>query len=153
MTTVKVMLNGAVAEFDVEPEMPLLWVLRDVLNLCGTKFGCGIGACAACTVLIDGIARRSCVTPVSAVGEAAVTTIEAVSSEGLSRLQQLWVDRAVAQCGYCQVGQILTTVALLDSNPDPDDAAIDSAFAGVLCRCGTYQRIRAAVHAAADTAG
>jgi len=153
MATVTISLNGVATSLDAEPEMPLLWALRDVLNLCGTKFGCGVGACAACTVLIDGVARRSCVTPVSSIGSSAVTTIEGLSTNGLSGLQQIWVDGAVSQCGYCQVGQILTARALLDTNPTPDDAAIDQAFAGVLCRCGTYQRVRAAVHAAADAAG
>ena len=142
-------VNGARQEVDVSPEMPLLWVLRDKLGLTGTKFGCGIAQCGACTVHVDGEAVRSCVLPVSAVS-GAVTTIEGLADGGdLHPLQSAWIDYDVAQCGYCQAGQIMSAAALLESNPRPTDADIDSALAGNYCRCGTYVRIRAAIHAAA----
>jgi aerobic-type carbon monoxide dehydrogenase small subunit (CoxS/CutS family) len=144
-------INGVETPVDAPAEMPLLWALRDVLGMCGTKFGCGIGACGACTVLIDGTATRSCITPVSTVGSHKVTTIEGLSTDGSHAVQQAWLAGSVAQCGYCQVGQIMTAVSLLATTPAPTDADIDDAFANMLCRCGTYQRIRAAVHAAAGT--
>src|SRR5436305_14108903 len=141
-------LNGGTHAVDADPAMPLLWVLRDLLSLSGTKFGCGIGACGACTVHLDGAATRSCTTPVSAAAGAghAITTIEGLSADGEHRVQQAWVAESVAQCGYCQPGQIMTAVALLQRLPQPSDADIDAAFKDVLCRCGTYQRIRKAVH-------
>ncbi len=142
-------VNGDRHEVDVSPEMPLLWVLRDKLGLTGSKFGCGIAQCGACTVHVDGEAVRSCVLPVSAVS-GAVTTIEGLADGGdLHPLQTAWIDYDVAQCGYCQAGQIMTAAALLETNPKPTDADIDAALAGNYCRCGTYVRIRAAIHAAA----
>lgn len=142
-------VNGEVHEVDVDPAMPLLWVLRDELGITGPKYGCGIAMCGACTVHIAGRAVRSCAMPVSAVsGE--VTTIEGLGTPGaLHVVQQAWVDEQVAQCGYCQPGQIMSAAALLASNPDPDDADIDRHMAGNLCRCGTYPRIRAAIRTAA----
>ena len=143
-------INGNPVELDADPDMPLLWALRDVAGLTGTKFGCGIAQCGACTVLVDGEPVRSCVTPVGSVtGE--ITTIEGIAaSDGtLSAVQQAWVDGQVAQCGYCQSGQVLAATALLRTNPSPTDADIDEAMSGNLCRCGTYPRIRTAIHAAA----
>jgi isoquinoline 1-oxidoreductase alpha subunit len=144
-------INGEAREVDVPPDMPLLWVLRDVLHLTGTKFGCGIAQCGACTVHLGGKAVRSCVLPVSAIGGRAVTTIEAVgASASGAKLQKAWLDLEVVQCGYCQSGQIMSAAALLDSTPTPDDSDIDAAMAGNICRCGTYVRIREAIkHAAA----
>jgi isoquinoline 1-oxidoreductase alpha subunit len=142
-------VNGKTISIEADPEMPLLWALRDVAGLTGTKFGCGIAQCGACTVLVDGEPVRSCVTPVSSVsGE--ITTIEGVSAADgtLSAVQQAWIDGQVAQCGYCQSGQVLAATALLQTNPSPTDAEIDDAMSGNLCRCGTYPRIRAAIHAA-----
>jgi aerobic-type carbon monoxide dehydrogenase small subunit (CoxS/CutS family) len=130
--------------------MPLLWVLRDVLNLKGTKFGCGIGACGACTVHLRGRAVRSCSTPVSTVGNAAITTIEGLSADGNHPLQRAWQEMDVPQCGYCQSGQIMSAAALLATTPKPSDADINRAMDGNLCRCGTYVRIRAAIHRAAN---
>ena len=142
-------VNGQMLDLGEDPQMPLLWALRDLGGLKGTKFGCGIAACGACTVLIDGTPVRSCITPVGEVaGE--VTTIEGVGTpENLSRVQQAWIDEQVAQCGYCQSGQIMSAVALLAANPQPSDADIDDAMSGNLCRCGTYPRIRAAIKRAA----
>jgi isoquinoline 1-oxidoreductase subunit alpha len=139
---------------DIDPAMPLLWVLRDQLNLVGAKYGCGIGACGACTVLIDGEPVRSCSYNVAAAAEHKVTTIEGLAGadDALHPLQQAWIDLDVAQCGYCQAGQIMSAAALLTGNASPSDDDIDRALAGNLCRCGTYLRIRAAVHAAARTA-
>ena len=146
-------VNGERHEIDVNPQMPLLWVLRDKLGLTGSKYGCGIAQCGACTVHIDGQAVRSCVLPISSVG-GDVTTIEGLADGGnLHPLQTAWIDHDVAQCGYCQAGQIMSAAALLDSNPNPSDDDIDAALAGNYCRCGTYVRIRAAVHAAADQVG
>lgn len=142
-------VNGVAQTVEAESEMPLLWVLRDLLNLTGTKFGCGIGLCGACTVLMNGEATRSCSTPVSAVGQQTITTIEGLSEDGSHPVQQAWLAEAVPQCGYCQAGQMLTAVALLDKTPQPDDAAIDAAYANMLCRCGTYLRVRRAVQRAA----
>tara|TARA_R110000764_G_scaffold93612_2_gene177229 strand:+ start:1840 stop:2292 length:453 start_codon:yes stop_codon:yes gene_type:complete len=139
-------VNGEQHQLDVPDDMPLLWVLRDVLGLTGTKFGCGIAQCGACTVHLDGQAVRSCVLPVSAVAGKAVTTIEAVGQNAVgARVQQAWLAHEVVQCGYCQSGQIMSATALLQQNPNPDDAAIDSGMAGNICRCGTYTRIRAAI--------
>lgn len=144
----RLIVNGETREVAAEPDMPLLWVLRDLLGILGPKFGCGIGVCGACTVLIDGVAVRSCGLPVEAV-EGAVTTIEGLAgSEALHPVQAAWLEGQVAQCGYCQPGQILAAVALLGETPEPTDAEIDAAMTN-LCRCGTYPRIRAAIHAAA----
>lgn len=145
-------VNGRSHTLDVAPDTPLLWVLRDQLDLVGTKYGCGMGICGTCNVHLDGEVVRSCVTPVSAVGDRAVTTIEGLDPAGAHPLQKSWVEHDVAQCGYCQAGQIMTAAALLASNPKPSDADIDEAMAGNLCRCGTYLRIRAAIHHAAGTA-
>lgn len=144
-------INGRVASVDVPEDMPLLWVLRDVVGLTGTKFGCGIAQCGACTVHLDGEAIRSCVTPVSSVGDGAITTIEAVgeSDEG-RRVQAAWLDLEVVQCGYCQSDQIMSAAALLKATPKPTDTDIDDAMSGNICRCGTYPRIRAAIKAAAE---
>lgn len=141
-------LNGKTVSVDVLPDTPLLWVIRDHLKLTGTKFGCGAGLCGACTVLLDGRAVRSCTMPVTGVEGRAITTIEGLGDE--HPVQQAWVEGSVPQCGYCQSGQIMTTVALLNSNPDPNDDEIKTALAGNLCRCGAYQEIIGAVHAAAE---
>ena len=142
-------VNGQSHQVDVDPQMPLLWVLRDELGLTGTKYGCGLAQCGACTVHIDGQPRRSCVTPVSTVEGHKVTTIEGLSSRAAKAVQQAWVELDVVQCGYCQSGQIMAASGLLEQNPKPTDADIDQAMSGNLCRCATYQRIRAAIHAAA----
>jgi len=142
-------VNGTVREVDAPEEMPLLWVLRDVLGLTGTKFGCGMAQCGACTVHLDGQATRSCVLPVSAVAGRMVTTIEGLSPDGSHPVQKAWVDADVVQCGYCQPGQIMSAAALVAHNPNPSDADIDAALAGNICRCGTYQRVREAVRKAA----
>ena len=145
----QIRVNGTAHELDVESEMPLLWALRDELGLTGTKYGCGVSYCGACTVLLDGQAVRSCVLPASAAEGKEVTTIEGLARGGtLHRVQQAWLEHQVPQCGYCQSGQILAAVALLDQNPNPSDAEIDAAITNV-CRCGTYGRIRAAIHAVA----
>jgi isoquinoline 1-oxidoreductase alpha subunit len=146
----KLTVNGRSTSVDVPADMPLLWVLRDVLNLHGTKYGCGIGQCRACTVHLNGVAVQACLTPISAVGTKAVTTIEGLSAEGTHPVQVAWQDVDVPQCGYCQAGQIMAAVALLSKNTKPSDADIDSAMNGNLCRCGTYLRIRKAVHKAAE---
>ncbi|HEY3539537.1 MAG TPA: (2Fe-2S)-binding protein [Trinickia sp.] len=145
-------INGKVHTLDVPDDMPLLWVLRDVVGLTGTKFGCGIAQCGACTVHLDGAAVRSCVLPVSAVAGKKVTTIEAVGATPAGRkVQEAWRDLDVVQCGYCQSGQVMSAASLLAQNPKPSDADIDAAMSGNLCRCGTYNRIRAAVkHAAGE---
>ena len=145
-------VNGASHEVDVPPETPLLWVLRDALGMNGTKFGCGAGLCGACTVHLDGVATRSCVTPVMAVGARAVTTIEGLSPDRSHPVQKAWIALQVPQCGYCQSGQIMSACALLAKKPQPTDGDIDDAMSGNLCRCGTYQRIRAAIHRAAGEA-
>ena len=148
---VQLKVNGKTTRVDVAPDTPLLWVLRDVLDLPGTKFGCGIAQCGACTVHLNGTPVRSCSVPVSAVGSAEVTTIEGLSPDGTHPLQIAWQDLDVPQCGYCQAGQLMSAAALLAKNPKPTDADIDSAMAGNLCRCATYTRIRAAIHQAAGT--
>jgi isoquinoline 1-oxidoreductase subunit alpha len=142
-------VNGAVREVDAPADMPLLWVLRERLGYTGVKYGCGIAECGACTVHLDGKTVRSCVLPVSAVGNAKITTIEGLSTDGSHPVQQAWTEIDVVQCGYCQSGQIMAAVALLADKPDPTDADIDAAMSGNICRCGTYQRIREAVHKAA----
>jgi isoquinoline 1-oxidoreductase alpha subunit len=146
-------VNGRVRTVDAEPDMPLLWVLRDELQLTGTKFGCGIGACGACTVHLAGEAVRSCITPLSAVGEKAVTTIEGLSPAGNHPLQRAWTAEDVPQCGYCQAGQIMQAAALLRKTPQPSDAEIDTAMTGNICRCGTYDRIRRAIRRASGGRG
>jgi len=147
---IQLQINGQTHSVDVTPDMPLLWVLRDVLAMTGTKFGCGIAQCGACTVHVDGRPVRSCVLPVGAVGDRPVTTIEAVGdTPNGAKIQQAWLDLEVVQCGYCQSGQIMSAAALLASAPQPDDADIDAAMAGNICRCGTYVRIRAAIKKAA----
>jgi isoquinoline 1-oxidoreductase subunit alpha len=146
----KINVNGRISTVDVPAEMPLLWVVRDVLNLHGTKYGCGIGQCGACTVHLAGKAVRSCLTPISAVGSQPVTTLEGLSPDGAHPLQVAWQELDVPQCGYCQAGQIMSAAALLSKNPKPTDSDIDGAMNGNLCRCGTYPRIRAAIHKAAE---
>jgi isoquinoline 1-oxidoreductase subunit alpha len=142
-------LNGAAVDVDAPAEMPLLWVLRDKLGLTGTKYGCGIAQCGACTVQLDGVAVRSCAVPVGAAAGREVRTVEALASAtGLAAVQQAWIDEQVPQCGYCQSGMLMTVDALLSQNPDPDDATIDSVVTNI-CRCGTYPRIRRAIHRAA----
>ena len=152
MVTLRV--NGKTHTVDVPPDMPLLWVLRDVIGLTGTKFGCGVALCGACTVHLDGRPIRSCVTPVAAVVGKTITTIEAVGEGPTGRkVQQAWLDLEVVQCGYCQSGQIMAAAALLAAKPHPTDADIDAAMAGNICRCGTYSRIRAAIKQAALSKG
>lgn len=146
---VKVTVNGIPHEVDASPDMPLLWVLRDLLGLRGTKFGCGKGLCGACTVHYKGRAMRSCQLPISAVADGAVTTIEGLSSNASHTVQRAWQDHNVPQCGYCQSGQIMSATALLATNANPSDDEIDSAMSGNICRCGTYPRIRAAIKQAA----
>ncbi|MBX6324156.1 MAG: (2Fe-2S)-binding protein [Rhodospirillaceae bacterium] len=141
-------VNGTVHTVDVDGDTPLLWVLRDTLGMTGTKFGCGIGECGACTVHLDGVATRSCSLPIDSVGDAAITTIEGLSPDRSHRVQQAWIAEDVPQCGYCQAGMIMAAAALLAETPNPDDAAIDAAITNI-CRCGTYSRIRRASHRAA----
>ena len=149
--TTTLTINGQERSFDAPPEMPLLWVLRDILGLTGTKFGCGIAQCGACTVHVDGKPVRSCVLPVDKLQSRTITTIEGVSATPVgARVQKAWLDLEVVQCGYCQSGQIMSAAALLGSTPDPDDSDIDAAMAGNICRCGTYVRIRAAIKQAAS---
>jgi isoquinoline 1-oxidoreductase alpha subunit len=143
-------VNGQPHEVEAPADMPLLWVLRDLIGLTGTKFGCGMALCGACTVHVDGQPVRSCVTPASSVAGKKVTTIEGLSLDGTHPVQRAWQEVDVVQCGYCQSGQVMTAVALIQQKPTPTDADIDAAMAGNLCRCGTYQRIRSAVHRAAE---
>ncbi|HSC08753.1 MAG TPA: (2Fe-2S)-binding protein [Steroidobacteraceae bacterium] len=143
-------VNGKDVDVDVDPQTPLLWVLRDTLNMTGTKYGCGIAQCGACTVHLDGQPTRSCQTPVGDVGAAKITTIEGLSADRSHPVQRAWIELDVPQCGYCQSGQILAAAALLAQKPKPTDADIDDAMSGNICRCGTYQRIRAAIHRAAE---
>lgn len=145
----KLNVNGRVHELDVEPEMPLLWVLRDHLNLHGTKYGCGVSLCGACTVHLDGEPVRSCGLPVAAAAGKRIVTIEGISAHGMHRVQNAWIEHEVPQCGYCQTGMIMAAVALLERKPRPTDADIDGAMTN-LCRCGTYARVRKAIHAAAE---
>ena len=145
-------VNGSARTVDVDSDTPLLWVLRDVLGMTGTKFGCGAALCGACTVHIDGVATRSCITTVDSVGESKVTTIEAIGATAAgAKIQKAWLDHEVVQCGYCQSGQIMSASALLASNPHPTDADIDDAMSGNICRCGTYVRIREAIKLAAQS--
>lgn len=146
----KLDVNGQTHEVDAPPDMPLLWVLRDLLGLTGTKFGCGLAQCGACTVHLDGSPLRACITPVAVAAGKKVTTIEGLSKDGSHPVQRAWTELDVVQCGYCQSGQIMSAAALLQAKPQPTDADIDAALSGNICRCGTYQRIRAAVHRAAE---
>ncbi|WP_395004984.1 (2Fe-2S)-binding protein [Undibacterium sp.] len=145
-------VNGTMKSLDVVPDTPLLWALRDSLDLSGTKYGCGVGQCGACMVQINGVPTRSCMTPVSSVGRQKVTTIEGVDPKAAHPLQQAWQELDVPQCGYCQAGQIMSAAALLKDNPNPSDEDIDAAMGGNLCRCATYLRIRAGIHRAAEIA-
>ena len=145
-------INGKKQTIEVEPDTPLLWALRDTLGLVGTKYGCGLGQCGACTVHLDGVPVRSCMTPAASVGKARVTTIEGLDPRAMHPLQQAWQELDVPQCGYCQAGQIMSACSLLKQHPRPTDAQIDAAMAGNLCRCATYIRIRAGIHRAADIA-
>jgi len=149
----KLNVNGADHEVDAPPDMPLLWVLRDLLHLTGTKFGCGIAQCGACTVHVDGAPRRACVTPAATVQGRSIVTIEGLGRDGPHPVQRAWAEIDVVQCGYCQSGQIMSAAALLSKIPQPSDTDIDQALSGNICRCGTYPRIRAAVHRAAQIAG
>ncbi|MGL5362205.1 MAG: (2Fe-2S)-binding protein [Bosea sp. (in: a-proteobacteria)] len=146
---IEITLNGTTRKLDLDPEMPLLWALRDHLDLTGTKFGCGAAQCGACTVLVDGVATRSCLTTIDMVKGQKVTTIEGLSGKVGSAITAAWIKLEVAQCGYCQSGQIMSAAALLETNRKPTDADIDAAMSGNLCRCATYQRIRGAIHEAA----
>jgi len=146
-------INGSEKQVEVDPTTPILWVLRDHLQLVGTKYGCGIAQCGACTVHLEGTAVRSCSLPVSSVGEQSITTIEGLSAKGNHPVQQAWLEHDVPQCGYCQAGQIMSAAALLADNPSPNDAAIDAAMNGNICRCGTYVRIKAAIKTAATEMG
>jgi isoquinoline 1-oxidoreductase alpha subunit len=149
MAALTLTVNGTAHTVDVDPAMPLLWVLRDVLNLTGTKFGCGVEQCGACTVLLDGVAMRSCMTRAEGGAGKAITTIEGLAADGTHAVQQAWLAESVSQCGYCQAGQIMAATALLSRTAAPSDADIDTAMAGNICRCGTYTRIRAAIKRAA----
>lgn len=153
MASYSLTVNGTKQIVNVSPDVPLLWVLRDTLGLTGTKFGCGIAQCGACTVLINGEATRSCVTPISYCDGKSVTTIEGLSTDRSHPLQKAWIEEDVPQCGYCQSGQLLAAAALLVRHPDPTDKQIDDALQGILCRCGTYSRIRRAIHRAAQKGG
>jgi isoquinoline 1-oxidoreductase alpha subunit len=149
-----VQVNGSMHSVDVDGDTPLLWVLRDVLGMTGTKFGCGMALCGACTVHIDGVAARSCITPVESIGKSQITTIETIGATAAgAKIQKAWLDREVVQCGYCQSGQIMSATALLASNKNPTDSDIDDAMSGNICRCGTYARIREAIKQAAQSTG
>lgn len=150
MAAINLNVNGKKQTVDVDPKTPILWVLRDHLDLVGTKYGCGIAQCGACTIHLDGVAVRSCQLPVSSIGDKAITTIEGLSEAGDHRVQKAWIEHDVPQCGYCQAGQIMTAVALLKDKPNPSDDEIESAMNGNICRCGTYLRIKAAVKTAAQ---
>jgi isoquinoline 1-oxidoreductase subunit alpha len=150
MASINLNVNGKKQVVDVDPGTPMLWVLRDHLNLVGTKFGCGIAACGACTILLEGTAVRSCQLPVSAIENKEVTTIEGLSENGDHPVQKAWLETDVPQCGYCQTGQIMSAVSLLNSNPNPTDEEIETAMNGNICRCGTYVRIKAAIKTAAS---
>ena len=152
MASFHLVINNTPRDVDVSPDTPLLWVLRDSLNLTGTKYGCGLGLCGACTIILDGEAVRSCQTAISAVGEKKITTIEGLSAANNHQVQLAWIAEQVPQCGYCQTGQIMSAAALLAHTPHPTDEQIDTAMTGNLCRCGVYQRIRRAIHRAAQGA-
>ena len=152
MSTFDLVVNGENYSVEADRQMPLLWALRDLLGLTGTKFSCGTGLCGSCTVLMDGVATKSCVLPVERAVGKNILTIEGLSKDGSHPLQKAWIEERVTQCGYCQAGQILTAAAFLEENPHPTDAEIDTAMENTLCRCGTYQRIRAAIHRAAQEA-
>jgi isoquinoline 1-oxidoreductase subunit alpha len=152
MSAIHLLINNSPRDIDVAPDTPLLWVLRDKLNLTGTKYGCGMGLCGACTVHLDGEPVRACLTPVSSVRERKITTIEGLSADSRHPVQLAWIAEQVPQCGYCQSGQIMSAAALLAKTPHPTDDQIDTAMGGNLCRCGVYQRIRRAIHHAADRA-
>jgi isoquinoline 1-oxidoreductase subunit alpha len=149
MAIINLKVNGKKQQVDVDPKTPVLWVLREHLNLTGTKYGCGVAACGACTIHLDGAAVRSCQLPVAAVGTKAITTVEGLSEKGDHPVQKAWLEHDVAQCGYCQTGQIMTAAALLKTKPNPNDAEIEAAMSGNICRCGTYLRIKEAVKSAA----
>lgn len=151
MATFTLNINGKKQEVDVDPSTPILWVLRDHLNMVGTKFGCGIAQCGACTIHLDGTATRSCILPVSSIGDKKITTIEGLSANGDHPVQKAWLEVDVPQCGYCQAGQIMTASALLEKNPNPTDEEIETAMNGNICRCGTYVRIRKAVKMASES--
>lgn len=151
MATFILKINGNKHQIDVDPSTPMLWVLRDHLKLVGTKYGCGIAQCGACTIHLDGKAIRSCLTPISVVGDAKITTIEGLSKDGDHPVQKAWLEHDVPQCGYCQAGQIMTAAALLESNSNPSDQDIDEAMHGNICRCGTYIRIKQAIKTAANS--
>jgi isoquinoline 1-oxidoreductase alpha subunit len=153
MSAVTLKINGQSYTVDIAPDMPLLWALRDKLDLVGTKYSCGIGVCGSCTVLVNGLPMRSCTMPAASVAGAEITTIEGLDPEGMHPVQVAWDEEDVPQCGYCQAGQVLTAAALLERNPNPTDEDIDAAMAGVLCRCGTYPRIRKAIRRAASEGG
>ena len=150
MSQFTIKINGESHQVDVAPDTPMLWVLRDHVKLVGTKYGCGIGACGACTIHVDGVATRSCLLPVSVVGEGAITTIEGLSAKQDHPIQLAWLEHDVSQCGYCQSGQIMNAASLLNQNPDPTDSEIDIAMNGNICRCGTYIRIKAAIKTATN---
>ena len=152
MATFQLSVNGKQHQVEVDPDTPILWVLRDNLKLVGTKFGCGVSQCGACTIHVNGVAVRSCMTPVSTVGNQPITTIEGLSEKGDHPLQQAWIEHDVPQCGYCQAGQIMSAAALLNNNPNPTDADIEGAMSGNICRCGTYIRIKKAIKTAAKNA-
>ncbi len=149
MPVISLNVNGKTVSIDVDPATPVLWVLREHLNLVGTKYGCGVAQCGACTIMLDNVAVRSCSLPVSAVSKRAITTIEGLSENGDHPVQKAWIEQDVAQCGYCQTGQIMSAVALLKSNPNPTDAQIEASMSGNICRCGTYLRIKEAIKTAA----
>ena len=149
MTTYNLQINGVRQSVDADPQMPLLWVLRDLLEMTGTKFGCGIGQCGCCTVLLEGVAVRSCQMPVGSIGTLAITTIEGIAAESDNAVTAAWREENTSQCGYCQSGQIMSAVSLLRSNNNPSDKDIDAIMTGNLCRCGTYKRIRKSIHTAA----
>ena len=151
---IRLKVNGQEKTFDGDPDMPLLWYLRDVAGLTGTKFGCGMALCGACTVHVDGVATRSCITPIDSIGISKITTIEAIGATAAgAKIQKAWLEREVVQCGYCQSGQIMSASALLASNPHPTDSDINDAMSGNICRCGTYVRIREAIKQAAQSSG
>lgn len=149
MAEYNIKINGKMRQIDVASDTPMLWVIRDHVNLLGTKFGCGIGQCGACTIHVDGVASRSCLLPVGSVGEKSITTIEGLSKDASHPLQQAWLEHDVPQCGYCQAGQIMNAASLLTQNSNPSDSDIDQAMNGNICRCGTYMRIKSAIKTAA----